>query len=159
MSLIPYNPNDLISSIMRIVDSATQIIAGRFSQRKNNQIMRDQQLKMIQIEMSKIEVAFKMHAVNDLTRVAFEEMQKTAEEFAEACRETPALADVSAYLLKMQATYLSALIESFFHGECGPYPLLPCQRWEDDAFTVFTADPLDWLAADLQDTDFRDSGS
>ena len=111
MSLIPYDPNDLISSITRIVDGATQIIAGRFSQRKSYQIMCDHQLKMIKTELAKMEAILKIHAVNDLIRVAFEEMQKTTEEFAEACRKTTALADVSAHLLKMQATYLSALIE------------------------------------------------
>ena len=115
MSLIPYDPNDLISSITRIVDGATQIIAGRFSQRKSYQIMCDHQLKMIKTELAKMEAILKIHAVNDLIRVAFEEMQKTT-----------ALADVSAHLLKMQATYLSALIESFFRNECGHSPLLPC---------------------------------
>lgn len=159
MSLIPYDPNDLISSITRIVDGATQIIAGRFSQRKSYQIMCDHQLKMIKTELAKMEAILKIHAVNDLIRVAFEEMQKMTEEFAEACRKTTALADVSAHLLKMQATYLSALIESFFRNECGHSPLLPCQRWEDNASTGFIADPLDWPAADFQASDYRGSGA
>ena len=80
---------------------------------------------MLKTEFAKLEAQLKIHAIADLHRVALEEIKRTMAQFEAACKETPALAEISAQLLKMQVVSLAGVLDLFARNECGgTLPLL-----------------------------------
>jgi len=110
MSLIPY---EHISSIVSFADNTVKALATRSSQNRANQMMRDYQLAAMQTELVKIDTLLRMHAVADLTHTAFDELNRTAAQFSDVCRQNPALAETYYRMLQTEAQIFSDLIRSF----------------------------------------------
>lgn len=129
MSLSPCKQNTLIPStipsILSIIDNTINVVANRSMQRDAYKVMCNSQITMLKTELAKMEAQLKIHAISDLSRVALEEIKRTMAQLEVACKETPAFAEISAQLLKMQVASLAEVLNLFVRNECeGVLPLL-----------------------------------
>ena len=113
MALAPYNE---ILTILNTANNLFSALENRFTQKRFNKIMRDEQLSIIKPELEKIETMLKMRAVGDLTRIAFEELKLTAAQFGNTVQNDPTLVRVYYQMLQWQAQLFMRTIEAFNHG-------------------------------------------